>query len=174
MAKTLRSVALAEAITFVGTTEKPPGSNRGLLIDKWNKDACGLTGVYWCCSFVHGMFKLAGFDLPGGASVGNLLGAAKKNGWVVSRPRKGDLVCFEFGEGGFAYDDHIGIVKQVLALRWSGNTFAGWISTVEGNTSAQAGSGSQSNGGGVFNRKRWIKAPIGARFVRVPGSTPEV
>lgn len=171
---TFREAALVSAESYVGTTEQPPGSNRGLQIDKWNLDACGLTGVYWCCSFQHGMFKRAGLDLPGGASVGNLLGAAKTQGWLVARPRRGDLVCFEFGEGAWGYDDHIGIIERVLALRWNGTTFAGWIKTIEGNTSAQANlTDSQSNGGGVFRRTRWIKSPIGARFVRVPGKQPK-
>lgn len=172
MARSIRARALGHALTFVGTTEYPAGSNRGPKIDKWNMDACGQVGVYWCCSFIHGCFKLAGFDLPGGASVGNLLAAAKQNGWLVSRPRKGDLACFEFGEGAYAFDDHIGIVEKVLALRWNGGTFAGWIATVEGNTSAQANlTDSQSNGGGVFRRTRWIRTPIGAKFVRVPGAS---
>jgi hypothetical protein len=167
---TFREDALRQAITFRGTTEQPPGSNRGPEIDKWNRDAGAPAGSYWCCSFQHGMFKLAGFNLPGGASVGQLLSIATTKGWRVDRPLRGDLVCFEFGEGAYAYDDHIGIVERVLALRWNGNVFAGWIRTIEGNTSAQANlTDSQSNGGGVFGRTRWIRSPIGARFVRVPG-----
>lgn len=164
----LRHRALRNAQKYVGVTEHPPNSNHGVLIDKWNKDACGLTGVYWCCSFVHGMYLQEGFSLPGGASVGNVVGASRTNGWVVTRPRKGDLVCYEFGEGWAGYDDHIGIVASCLALRWKGTTFVGWVSTVEGNTSSQAGSGSQSNGGGVFRRRRWITGSIKATFVRVP------
>lgn len=164
----LRIAALRRAERYIGVTEHPAGSNRGPQIDEWNRDACGLTGVYWCCSFIHGCFKDVGFDLPGHASVGAVLAWAKSSGYVVKRPRRGDLVCFEFGEGAYAYDDHIGIVERVLALRWSGGRFTGWIQTVEGNTSAQNGSGSQSNGGGVFRRRRWVRG-IGATFVRVPG-----
>lgn len=172
MAKPIRLQALAHATTFVGTSEQPPGSNRGPMIDRWCRDACGLVGVFWCAAFQHGMFKLAGFNLPGGCSVGNVLTAAKQNGWEVARPRKGDLVCFQWGPGSpyGAFGDHIGIVNRVLALRWNGGVFAGWIATIEGNTSAQANlTDSQSNGGGVFRRTRWIRTPIGARFVRVPG-----
>jgi hypothetical protein len=164
----LRLRALGWAQKYIGTTEHPPNSNRGYYIDQWNRDACGTVGVYWCCSFVHGMYKRVGFTLPGGASVGALLSAAKQNSWLVKRPRRGDLVCFEFNEGAYAYDDHIGIVERVLALRWSGDTFTGWVQTIEGNTTAQGQTGSQSNGGGVFRRRRWIRG-IGAKFVRVPG-----
>lgn len=164
----VRLTALACAKKYVGVTEQPPGSNRGRLIDRWNQAACGLTGVYWCASFVHGMYLEAGRNLPGGASVGQIRAWAAKCGDIVKRPRRGDLACFEFGEGAAAFDDHIGIVERVLALRWSNGTFTGWITTIEGNTSAQGKTGSQSNGGGVFRRRRWIRG-IGAQFVRVPG-----
>lgn len=169
MPKLIRHAALSRAETFAGkVTENPPGSNRGPLIDKWNMDAIGQVAVYWCASFVHGMFKLAGFFLPGGASVWAIKEAGRKSGWIVKRPRKGDIACFEL-HGAFAYDDHVGIVRRVLALRWSGDTFTGWVETVEGNTSAQNDpSGSQSNGGGVFVRRRWIRNTP-AVFVRVPG-----
>lgn len=161
----VRLRALACAIKYVGVTENPAGSNRGRLIDRWNTAACGVTGVYWCASFVHGMFLEAGRNLPGGASVGNIRAWAASVGDIVARPRRGDLVCFEFGEGVYAYDDHIGHVERVLALRWSGRTFTGWIQTIEGNTSSGV-AGSQSNGGGVFRRRRWVRG-IGAQFVRV-------
>lgn len=173
---TIRDAALSRAVTYIGVKETPAGSNRGRLIDKWNSDACGETGVPWCCSFVHGMYKLAGFNLPGGASVEALLTAASKAGWLVpsgkrgQRPFRGDLVCFDFDEGDLygPYGDHIGIVERVLALRWSGGKFTGWIQTVEGNTSSGV-AGSQSDGGGVFRRRRWVRG-IGADFVRVPGA----
>lgn len=161
-----RERALQFAKKFIGTTEHPPNSNRGTLIDKWNLDACGLVGVYWCASFVHGMFKLAGYTLPGGASVGNIRTWASSLGDIVKRPRRGDLACFEFGQDS-GYDDHIGFVERVLALRWSGGTFTGWIQTIEGNTSSGV-AGSQDNGGGVYRRRRWVRG-IGAQFVRVPG-----
>lgn len=167
-ARPARLRALNRAVKYVGVTERPPGSNRGTLIDRWNLDACGVTGVYWCASFVHGMFKEAGVTLAGGASVGNIRTWAASVGDIVKRPRRGDLACFEFGEGAAAFDDHIGFVEKVLALRWGNGTFTGWIQTVEGNTSAQGKTGSQSNGGGVFRRRRWVRG-IGAQFVRVKG-----
>ncbi len=171
MAVTYREAALRRAITYLGITEVPAGSNRGRYIDRWNLQACGTVAVFWCCSFVHGMFSDVGFSLPGGASVLNLLGEARKNGWVVKRPRRGDLACFDFSGKG-VFGDHVGFVEKTLALRWSNGTFTGWIQTVEGNTSAQGDpSGSQSNGGGVFRRRRWVRG-IGAEFIRVPGERP--
>lgn len=160
-----RVKALNCAKKHVGVTENPPGSNRGPQIDKWNLAACGLTGVYWCASFVHGMYLEAGKNLPGGASVLNVKTWARSQGDLVKRPRRADLVCFEFGEGTWDFGDHIGIVEKVLALRWSNGTFTGRIQTIEGNTSSGL-AGSQSNGGGVFRRRRWVRG-IGAQFVRV-------
>lgn len=166
MALTIREAALRRALKNVGVKEQPPGSNSGPLIDKWNLQACGEKAVFWCCSFVHGMFADVKYSLGGGASVANVLAWARPRGMIVQRPRRGDLACFDWANKG-AYSDHIGFVVRVLALRWSNGTFTGWIRTVEGNTSAQGDpSGSQSNGGGVFIRTRWIRG-IGAKFVRV-------
>jgi hypothetical protein len=174
MVLTVREAALRRALTFVGTTENPPGSNKGPLIDQWNESAGVPAGSFWCCSFIHAMFKqAANYSLGGGASVSALLYWARTAKFVVARPRRGDLACFDFSEGDRygPFGDHIGQVVRVLALRWSGGKFTGWIRTVEGNTSRQNDLfGSQSNGGGVFIRTRWIRKPVGAVFVRVPGS----
>lgn len=170
---TIREAALRRAITNIGVTEDPPGSNRGRLIDQWNTVAGAPLGSFWCASFVHAMFyRATGFVLPGGPSVQQIRQAGLKNGWMVARPLRGDLACFDFHEGDHygAFGDHIGFVERVLALRWSGGKFTGWIRTVEGNTSKQGDpSGSQSNGGGVFRRTRWLRG-IDAQFVRVPGN----
>ena len=163
-----RMRALDNACKYIGVRENPPGSNRGRLIDRWNQDACGMVGVFWCASFVHGMFKEAGVELPGGASVQKIRQAGITAGWIVKRPRRGDLVCFDFTRDDRygPFGDHIGFVERVLALRWSGGRFTGWIRTVEANTSGQGLTGSQSDGGGVFRRWRWVRG-IGADFVRV-------
>lgn len=159
--------ALTLAGNKVGVKEVPP--NRGALIDAWNALAGAPTGSPWCASFVHAMFKKAGLDLPGGASVEAILTAAKAKGWVVKRPLRGDLACFDFNEGDKygPFGDHIGFVERVLALRWGNGTFTGWVATVEGNTSSGV-AGSQSDGGGVYRRRRWVRG-IGAEFVRVQG-----
>src|SRR5438132_598818 len=48
---TLGQKALAEAITFIGTTEKPPNSNKNLF-GVW----FGMNGVPWCNIFVSYCF----------------------------------------------------------------------------------------------------------------------
>jgi hypothetical protein len=151
---------------YIGVREKPPGSNRGPLIDRWNKAAIGVLGVSWCASFVHGMYLECGRNLPGGASVGNIGAWARSAGDLVQRPRRGDLVCFDW-EDGARFADHIGFVERVLALSWGNGRFTGWIQTVEGNTSSGV-AGNQSDGDGVYRRRRWIRG-ISAQFVRVKG-----
>lgn len=171
MAKTFRVAALQRAVAKRGISEQPAFSNRGKAIDQWNTDADAPLGSPYCCSYVHAMFGKAGFKLPGGASVAKVIAAARAEGWIVSRPKRGDLACFDFGTGKYGpYGDHIGFVERTLALRWRGGVFVGWVQTIEANTSAQGDfGGSQSNGGGVFRRRRWITGGVGAQFVRVPG-----
>jgi CHAP domain len=167
----IRLIALDRAVKKLGVVEHPPGSNRGVIIDEWNLEADVPVGSYWCCSFVHAMFKHAGFELPGGASVQGVRQAAHQMNWIVQRPYRGDLACFDLDEGERygPFGDHIGFVERVLALRWSNGIFAGYIQTIEGNTAAQNNpTGAQSNGGGVFRRRRLLRA-MHAEFVRVPG-----
>lgn len=166
MKKATRLRALSVAASKIGVKEH--GFNRGPLIDLWNEEAGVPLGSPYCCSFVHSMFKRVGFNLPGGASVALLRAAAAKNGWIVRRPLRGDLACFDFNTGDRygPFGDHVGFVERVLALRWSNGTFTGWVQTCEANTSSGAG-GSQADGGGVYRRRRWLRG-ISAEFVRVP------
>ena len=162
MPKSARLRALDYARQYVGTKESPPGSNRGPLIDKWNRAAGVPKGSPWCMSFLRACFKLAGVTLGGGASVGFFEEWAVQHGeLIVRRPFKGDVVCYRWDSDD--WPDHVAIVEKVLALRWRGKAFVGWIQTVEGNTSAGV-RGSQANGGGVYRRRRWVSR---CKFVRI-------
>lgn len=158
--KPVRLRALDRARNFVGVKEKG-GTNRGGLIDGWNKRAGVPVGSPWCMSFVHAMYDDVGVDLGGGASVGNFEAWAAKHGKLVTRPFRGDIVCYDWN--GDRWPDHVGLVDRVLALRWKNKVFVGWIQTVEGNTSSGR-VGSQDDGDGVYRRRRWATA---CRFVRV-------
>jgi hypothetical protein len=156
------TVALAEAAANV--REVPPGSNWGPRVSEYITSA-GYTGpVPWCMCFQHWSFRRVGVDLGGWGSVGMFEQWAVKHGYQQpARPLRGDLVCYRWGADD--WPDHVGIVDRVLALRWKGRTFTGWVRTVEGNTSSGK-SGSQDDGDGVYVRRRWI---VRAKFVRVPG-----
>lgn len=149
---TVRACALAAARSYVGTVETPLGSNRGVLIDKWNLAANGVTGEPWCMSFVHAMYAGCGITLGGWAGVQNFQAWAIQHGYEVSRPYAGDLVCFDWNHD--RWYDHIGIVDKVLAIGAGGRP-PYVIRTVEGNT-----------GDAVRIRRR---AGFSWKFVRVPG-----
>lgn len=161
--KTYRARAVKRALRYVGVKENPPYSNRGPLIDQWCRRANGLVGYPWCAAFVCAMFGDVGFQItePRRASVGFFEQWAAKLGYLVDRPRRGDLVCYRFDSDN--WPDHIGLVVRVLALRWRGNRFVGWIKMVEGNTSA----GNDADGGQVQIRYRWMNGR--QKFVRIHG-----
>jgi uncharacterized Zn-binding protein involved in type VI secretion len=137
----------------------------------------GANGVYWCAQFVSWVFAHAG--MPQIHYQGCSLGAGNfQNGaWGSwhggkSHAEPGDIVFFNFpGEDVY---DHTGIVVK---------DHGSYLSTVEGNTSPPGGSGSQSNGGGVylktrpkdgtiigFGRPRFHKpAPVERSFIRWGG-----
>lgn len=148
-----RICALEHALKHVGLSEQPPGSNRGPLIDKWNAAVGVPLGTAWCLSFVHGMYAECGTNLGGHALVESFEQWASQKGYLVTRPFRGDIVCFDWNADNWY--DHVGIVRKVLALRWRGKTFAGLIATVEGNT-----------GNAVRLRTRWV---LRAKFARIPG-----
>lgn len=152
MTQPARIAALEHARKHVGVRESPPGSNRGALIDQWNQEANGLTGEPWCMSFMHHCFAEQGVKLGGWAGVQNFLVWAAQHGYEVTRPFRGDLVCFDWN--GDRWYDHVGIVDRVLAVG-PGDRPPYVIRTVEGNVTDAVR---------VKIRKgfRW-------RFVRVPG-----
>lgn len=160
--------ALDRARRYVGVRERPPGSNSGPFIDGWLRGAGARPGQPWCMAFVHAMYDAEGVTLGGWAGVGNFRGWAYEHGYLLvpphERPLRGDLVCYEWN--GDDWPDHIGFVEKVLAVRWKGKQFVGWVRTIEGNTSSGA-AGSQDDGGGVYRRRRWMKPEY--QFVRVTG-----
>ena len=143
----------------IGYTEDPPGSNKTKYGRKF-----GLDGVQWCAIFLWWCGNRAKEKFGGSNPIPHNANAAyiqddivKKGGkWVLKKTtslqarkqalkkiRPGDVVCFDFGRMD-AYRRHVGIVERV-----SGN----YVYTIEGNTSSDD-KGNQSNGGGVFGKKR--------------------
>jgi hypothetical protein len=113
----------------------------------------GLNNQPWCAIFVSWCYDQAG--LVGKVAAQNKKGFAscdaglkwftKHNKLVsIGDAQEGDIVFFQFDTD--AEPDHVGIVaknmKRIQALR-----------TIEGNTSP-SNKGSQSNGGGVYEKKR--------------------
>lgn len=146
-----RLKALDVAKRFVGVRENPPGSNWGFWVSKFLASAGWSKPAPWCAAFVCYCYEVAGHKLtfPNRASVGFFEAWLKENGYLVQRPLKGDVVCYNFSSDD--WPDHIGIVERVLAVRWRGGKFVGWIQVIEGNTSLT----NQADGGRVMRRRRW-------------------
>lgn len=142
------------------------GDNRGPWVKKFLAEVGLPEGNAWCAAFqAFEMATVAGQKLPiESASVKTTYDTAAKLGWVVTRPLRGDIVCYDF-DGDGLFDDHIGLVVKVVGL---GPVLT--LETVEGNTSS-GDAGSQANGDGVFLRRRVISANRVA-FVRIPGEVP--
>jgi hypothetical protein len=137
--------AIAYARKHVGMGESPPGTNRGPLIDKWNR-LCGVPpgpSAFWCGTACNAFLMAAGFPVQQWLRYcpwTEQRARAGQEGWSWhSTPRVGDLVLFGRGEA-----KHVGLVAGVSG---------GLIVTYEGNTSP-GGGGSQNNGGGLYRRQR--------------------
>lgn len=137
---------MAEAVKHVGYKET--GNNHSMF-GKW----FGMDGAAWCAMFVSYCMNKAGAGAlikgaqtaKGSAQVSKFVAHAKKHHWLKIAPANahaGDIVIFDF-PGGYE-TDHVGFIRA--------NSKGKNIYTIEGNTSS--GSGSQSNGGGVYKRTR--------------------
>lgn len=117
------------------------------------------TGYPWCNSFVVWCYREARRELTETArSPGVQLTAqlARKAGLVTRRPKRGDIVCFQFPPVDPTLD-HIGLVLEVLS--------DGSIRTVEGNTPGDA-----RERDGVFVKVR--PREFCHTFIRIPGRVP--
>lgn len=157
MRGTYRWKAASIAETQIGTHEIG-FQNRGKKVDAYQRaDNLPGVGYAWCMSFVQWCFREAGRPLPNlTASVGFFSSWARKAGWLVYSPLRGDIVCFNFDRDN--WPDHVGIVTRRPIL--------GFVRTVEGNTSPD-NRGSQADGGGVYRKTRRVNRCV---FVRVPGN----
>lgn len=138
----LLDIAKAE----LGTVEAPVNKTK---YGKWY----GLNGQPWCAMFVSWCFNQAGLSKSiaaqspkGFASCdAGLKWFAKKGKLIpVGQAKPGDIVFFQFDDD--AQPDHVGIVT-------SNNRVTKNLNCIEGNTSS-GNAGSQSNGDGVYKRKR--------------------
>lgn len=113
----------------------------------------GMNGQPWCAMFVSWVYAQAGLSKSVAASTSKgfascdagLKWFAKKGKLVpVGEAQEGDIVFFQFDDD--AQPDHVGIVI------FNNKTMKN-LTCIEGNTSPTK-KGSQSNGGGVYKKKR--------------------
>jgi cell wall-associated NlpC family hydrolase len=138
----------------VGYTET--GKNNDNMYGKWY----GANNQPWCAMFVSWCFDQAGLlskviaqGKKGFASCDiGLKWFIRRNRLVpVGKAQPGDIVFFQFDDD--VQPDHVGIVK------WN-NTTLKYLQVIEGNTSSGS-KGSQSNGDGVYLRKRSYSLVMG-------------
>lgn len=140
--------ALAYLQKHVGTTEHPAGSNWG----PWIEDIIKLAGydgpVYWCGCATNAGLVAAG--IPNGAGWIGFCPAvvahakAGTGGWSWhTEGEPGDIILFAGPDG---IPEHQGLVRSRVG--------EGHYLSVEGNTSPPNSSGSQANGGGLWNKER--------------------
>lgn len=148
-------------------TENPAGSNtdRGGIIDIAQKE-CGLRASYYCGAGAHYVLKHGGgINVSTGIVYCPTTEALAKQGtggfkeWIpAARPQDAPIGCLVlFTEGSVA--GHV----EILCAKITGAS----AHTVGWNTSAGDG-GSQSNGGGIFERERPLKGAFPVRGFAVP------
>lgn len=165
--KDVNAGTLAAARRWIGVTEDPPGSNRVPKLVAWFKSlgvrAYVEMGVAWCEQFAMACGLAAGstsaraglverkFNALYTVEVVKLARAGKFGLSEVTEAdvRPGDLAHFNF-PGGDPLTDHVEVVEIPPAQVGGGE-----LVTIGGNTSP-GDSGSQSNGGGVFRRRRLV------------------
>jgi hypothetical protein len=139
------------------------GNNHGPQVKRFLHEVGLPEGYAWCDAFQsYEEHAAAGRRLPiESASVWTTYTTASRLHWLLpphARPRRGDLVLYDF-DGNGQTNDHIGVVVSCAPLP------GGWkLRTVEGNT----GDGSAADGDGVYLRTR-VVGRRSVAFVRIPG-----
>jgi cell wall-associated NlpC family hydrolase len=151
MSKMANVVDIAKAEAAAGVKEV---ANNDIKYGKWY----GLNNVSWCAIFVSWCFNQAGLAANVAAQTkkgfascdAGLKWFTKNNKLVpVGQAQAGDIAFFQFDKD--AEPDHVGIVAK---------NDGKYLYCYEGNTSS-GDTGSQSNGDGVFMRKRAYSLVMG-------------
>ena len=142
---------MSEEIVIIATQEL---GNQEVPVNKTKYGKWyGLDGNPWCAMFVSWVYGQAGLSATVAASTkkgfascdAGLKWFAKKGKLVpIGDAQPGDIACFQFDDD--AQPDHVGIIIK-------NNTKLKRLVCIEGNTAGDA-KGSQSNGDGVYKKKR--------------------
>jgi len=154
--ESFRDSIIAMAEQELGTIESPKGSNQVKYNDWFYPEGHPYfksPKMYaWCGTFCSYVYFFAGRCMPtvdtdlGVCYIPTLYTIGKAKGWNTIEPKKGDLVLFDWEKDGKA--NHIGIFVEWLEKGVS-------FTCIEGNTSS-SDKGSQSNGDGVYKKKRFV------------------
>lgn len=161
-----RLAALKVAVSQIGQHEVGQ-NNWGPKVSLYLKSAGISFPAAWCMAFVHWCYGQIGFQLGGGASVGNFMEWAKAHGEIVTRPFRGDIVGYQFTSDD--WPDHVGIVEKVLSIRIVG---CWWLQTIEGNTGASGAVSDPGTGMDAVYRKRRLVRRNRVVFARIKEQSP--
>ncbi len=142
--------SLVMGLTEVGTTERT-GNNDGPRVAMYLRSVGLREGFPYCAAFVCWSWDALHAPLPfrrtGLASAIFVDGA--RRGVPGGTGSAGDLLAWRYANSA---SGHVGRVVKPAA--------AGWVVTLEANTSSGA-RGSQRDGGGVYLKRRNTKSPLG-------------
>lgn len=137
--------------------KESPANSNNTVFGRWY----GANGVAWCAMFVSYCLNKSGNGhlIKGAQSAkGYSLCSAgirffkKKKAWHSARDAQpGDIVFFDWDHNN--NPDHTGIVYRNFPAK-------GYMVTIEGNTAGDA-RGDQSNGGGVYQKRRYYGVILG-------------
>lgn len=136
-------IALAEK--QIGVKDDPIGSCNNKYNTAYYGGKVNNPALAWCVVFIWWLFReLKASDLfcdgEKMASVPALYAWYKRDGQIVTTPKAGDIVFYDFNKNGTP--DHVGVVAEVKSN--------GGVVAIEGNTSAA----NQANGGTVQKKTR--------------------
>lgn len=182
---TTAAATVAAALSVVGQTETPPGSNSCVITRELDANfprinGATRSGTAWCGSYALWALWKGGYPtdprggiLVNGVYIASFYTPADVNGWKRAdrwldwrqTPPVGALVYYDWEgtHGTTSVTDHVGIVTAVSA---DGSV----ISTVEGNTSP---AGYVSEGGGVYTFGPGQQAPARPRSMIVGFGLPQ-
>lgn len=136
----LAVAVVLRALAYIGECEEPASSNRGPMVDEWNRRRGAPLGSYWCASFATSMWADCDAETAGvgrDPSCDQLMQWCVKTSRFSKAPTLGALIFY--GVPGDA--KHVGIVIRT----------APYLVTVEGN--AAWGGAFTSNGECVITRR---------------------
>jgi hypothetical protein len=139
---------LAIAKAEVGVVEGPKDNETkyGKFTKHDGQPWCG-SFIMWCSAQLKPALKIPNVVYTP-AGVEGFKGIGAWGNAETASPKPGDIVFFDFVEGG-APVEHVGIVVK--------DNLDGTVTTIEGNTSPEKKQGSQANGGQVAERIRAYK-----------------
>lgn len=123
---------VATAARYVGVRENPMGSNRGPLIDKWER-YWSMLGQPWCGMYASAVLRESGVTDVSHPATWVICSKGREKGWVTNRPVPGALIVW--------CGTHVGIlVSEVRPGVWntiegnSGDMVARRVRSLEGTT----------------------------------------